>query len=215
MTFDREKYKQFARQQIAGRRKTAAIAVIILILISFLFSIPETNANYSLDDINGFTGGSWLHMINYLVTRNQLTPLKAGFSIIETLITFILTIATSHFFLAYSRSPEPVPLKVFFEGFNKWGRGILTGLWQSLWLLIWIFAYSCLAVLVTMPFALIFSEDSEITAFVSLIAVIAACVFVVIKTIEYSQHFYLVAEFPELGIRKALRISILILLFVY
>ena len=135
------------------------------------------------------------------------------FSLIETLIAFITEIALASFFLAYSRSPEPVSLKVFFEGFNKWGRGVLAGLWQVLWYMIWILAIATIGVIAMIPIFLILPstlETFEVSYLLSLLIALVCCVFVIIKAIEYSHHFYLVAEFPELGIRKALRISILI-----
>ena len=210
MNFDRERYKQFARQQISGRRRTAGLAILILLVISLIFSIPESRMSYSIDDILALSGSSFIDIINYFNANSQVTPLTTAFSIIETLVSFITTIAIAHFFLAYSRSPEPVPLKTFFEGFNKWGRGILTGLWQTLWLVLWIFLAGCIAVLASIPFMIILPESELLTGIVTLLLLIACFVLIIIKSIEYSHHFYLIAEFPELGIRKALRISILI-----
>lgn len=210
MTFDREKYKEFARQQIKGRQKTAAIAILIVVLITLLFSIPETRINYSWDEMMA-ASTSFSDLVNYFNSSGQSTPLALLFSLIEAIISFITQIALASFFLAYSRSPEPVSLKVFFEGFNKWGRGILAGLWQSLWYIIWILAISAIGIVAMIPIFLILPNAMDSIAVAnlfSMLLVIVCCVFVIIKAIEYSHHFYLVAEFPELGIIKALKISI-------
>lgn len=212
MYFDREKYKQFSRQQIAGRRKNASLAVLIVVLITFLFSIPETRMSYSFEEMYSALCSSFSDFINYINSNDQVTPLKTCFSIIETLISFILSIVIASFFLIYSRSPEPVSLKAFFAGFNKWGRGILTGLWQVLWYFVWIALIVLAATIIFVPVFLILSVDTAgtVSSFLTLLLTIAAFILIIIKGIEYSHHYYIVAEFPEIGIRKALRISILI-----
>lgn len=213
MTFDRERYKQFASQQIAGRRKNATLAVLVVLIITLLFSIPETRLNYTWNDMLTAAQSSFTELTNYLSTNNGTTPLKTALSIIETIVSFIVQIALASFFLAYSRSPAPVSLKVLFEGFNKWGRGILTGLWQLLWYAIWICVIAIIGVIIMIPLYLIFPnamENYDNVYNFTLLIVIACLIFIIIKAIEYSHHFYLVAEYPELGIRKALRISILI-----
>ena len=213
MNFDREKYKQFARQQIAGRRKNATLAVLVVVIIALLFSILEIRLNYTWEDMLAAANSSFSDLINYLSTNDNATPLKTAFSLIDTVVSFIIQIALATFFLAYSRSPEPVSLKVFFEGFNKWGRGLLTGLWQVLWYAVWVLVISILGVIVLIPILIVFPstlETFETAYLTSMLIALVCCVFVVIKAIEYSHHYYLVAEFPELGIRKALRISILI-----
>lgn len=212
MTFDREKYKEFARQQISGRRKNASLAVLTVVLITLLFSIPESRINYSWEEIMA-ASASWTDLVNYFNSNSQTTPLAFIFSFIQTIIGFVTQIALASFFLAYSRSPEPVFLKVFFEGFNKWGRGILTGLWQLLWYVIWVIAITVIGIAAMIPLFLILPdtvESFELVYLLSMLLVIVCSIFVIVKAIEYSHHFYLVAEFPELGIRKALRISILI-----
>ena len=210
MYFDREKYKQFARQQIAQRRKPATLAVLVVFIITLLFSIPETRLTYSWNEMLEAARSSFLDLVDYINSSGKTSPLATVFSLIETIISFITDIAIASFFLAYSRSPEPVPLKFFFEGFNKWGRGILTGLWQSLWYLIWMLAIIAAGVVLLIPLMLIIPDTQAIITFSTPFIVLVCCVFILIKAIEYSHHFYLVAEFPELGVCKALKISILI-----
>ncbi|MBO4532101.1 MAG: DUF975 family protein [Treponema sp.] len=208
MYFDREKYKQFARQQIAGRRKTATLAVLIVVVISLLFSIPESRLNYSWDELKMAASTSFSDLLNYINNSGKSNPLTFVFSLIQTIISFITGIAIASFFLTYSRSPEPVSLKVFFEGFNKWGRGILAGLWQTLWFVIWMLAVLAAGLLLMIPLLFIIPGADSTVNLLSSILVIACFVVIIIKAIEYSHHIYLVAEFPELGIIKALKISI-------
>ena len=210
MYFDREKYKEFARRQISGRRKNAALAILIVVVITLAISIPERRLNTSFNEILR-TARSSEGFLDYLSENKDTISLTFIFSFITTLINFITRIALTSFFLAYSRSPEPVSLKVFFEGFNKWGRGILAGLWQTLWCFLWMLGLLFIYILLLIP--CIFIPSSFSTSVVSILSnliIILICILLVIKALEYSQLFYLVAEFPELGIRKALRISILI-----
>lgn len=210
MEFQRKKYKEFAVKQLSGRWKPAVIAMLIMAAISFIFSIPSSNLNFSWDELQRMAGYSPMELWNYLGNSGKVTPAQTIFGIIENLVALILEIAAAHFFLAYSRSPEPVPLKTYFEGFNKWGRGILTGLWQALWYTIWILVAVLAIVLCSIPLEFIFNMSETVMAVTELVLLVSALVLFIIKSIEYSHHFLLVAEFPELGIRKALRISILI-----
>lgn len=210
MYFDRAKYKNFARQQLKGRRKNATLAVLVVVIISLLFSIPETRLNYSWKDMVTAANSSFTDFMDYIRNTNNNSILASVFSIIESLVTFITSIALASFFLAYSRSPEPVALKSFFEGFNKWGRGILAGLWQSLWYFVWLLVCSFAALIIITPILIVTNDPSLSSSLVTLLLLVAFITIIVIKAIEYSHQFYLVAEFPELGIRKALRISILI-----
>lgn len=210
MEFQRRKYKEFAVKQLSGRWQPAVIAMLIMAAISLIFSIPSSNFTLLWDELQQLATYSPIEIWNYLGNANKIGPVQTVFGIIENLIALILEIAAAHFFLAYSRSPEPVPLKTYFEGFNKWGRGILAGLWQALWYTIWIIACCFIVLLGALPLYFITNANETVMDIAIFIVMIAVFVFFIIKSIEYSHHMLLVAEFPELGIRKALRISILI-----
>ena len=167
MYFDREKYKEFARRQISGRRKNAALAILIVVVITLAISIPERRLNTSFNEILR-TARSSEGFLDYLSENKDTISLTFIFSFITTLINFITRIALTSFFLAYSRSPEPVSLKVFFEGFNKWGRGILAGLWQTLWYFLWMFGLLFIYILLLIP--CIFIPSSFSTSVVSILS---------------------------------------------
>ncbi|MBR5400578.1 MAG: DUF975 family protein [Treponema sp.] len=209
MVFDRPKYKQFALQQLNGRWKTAVLGTLICLAIGMVFSIPESQFSYSYEDLQNLAGMSLEQMMEYFGMTRTTAVLQFLFSVISQLVSFIINIALAHLWLVYSRSPDPVSLKVLFEGFNKWGRGILAGLWQLLWLIIWGLLCCVIFIAVAFPFAFII-KSSEAFISISPLLFIICCIPLLIKSIEYSHLFYLVAEFPELGIRKALTISKLI-----
>ena len=214
MTFDRPKYKSFALMQLKGRWKTAIFATLISIILLSIFSVTQKQtSDLSYSQIAALSEQQLLEYINS-------NPMYSGAGFVLSLIYFIINsiveIVLVSLFLIYSRSPEPVRLKNYFEGYNKWARGILTGLWKFLWLFLW----GLIAVPVIIAFAFILALTgigsnmtldtiatihliSPIILFISLIPML-------IKSIEYSFIFFFTAEFPELGIRKALRLSILL-----
>ena len=210
MSFDREKYKQFARQQIDGRRKNAALAVLIVVTITLAFSIPQRRLNNTWEELSRAAYSSTEDLLAYFSANKPSLSFTFILSFIATLISFITRIALDSFFLTYSRSPEPVSLKVFFEGFNKWGRGILAGLWQTLWYFIWTLGIMIIYIILLIPCIFLPVALTGIIDILSNLTIVLICALLIIKALEYSQLFYLVAEFPELGVRKALRISILI-----
>ncbi len=215
MEFQRKKYKEFAQKQLAGRWKPAVLAMLIVLIISIIFSIPGSNLSLSWEELTTLSTYSPTEIWNYLAGSGRLSPMQSIFRILNNLISFVMEIAICSFFLTYSRSPQEVPFKTFFEGFNQWGRGILGGLWQVLWYTIWGFAIALVILLGTVP--LIFVSEAAnngaidiILGISELITILGLLIIFIIKSIEYSHHILLLAEFPELGIRKALRISILI-----
>lgn len=210
MEFQRKKYKEFASKQLSGRWKPAVFCSLIIAGISLLFSIPRMNLTYDWNDLVALSRLSIQELWQALGNSNPTTLAHNLLVLIEDIIMLILEIAASQFFLKFSRSPEPVPLKDFFEGFNKWARGILTGLWSGLWLFLWIILVITAGLIIEIPVAMVIPDSELIISLFTLIILVAMLVVMVIKCIEYSHHMLLVAEFPELGIRKALRISILI-----
>ncbi len=208
MFFDRVKYKQFAQKQLQGRWQNALISVLIVFVISLIFSIPQNRMQYSWEELLSLKGASFDEIMAYFSNSDLASPVKNILAIISTLVSFITEIALASFFLNYSRSPEPVSVKTFLEGFNKWGRGILAGLWQVLWYVVWMLPVFLVLMFVLVPVFLFAGENAEfVSLIITDISLILIFVIMIIKSIEYSHHYYLVAEFGELGICRALKIS--------
>ena len=211
MTFDRQKYKKFALMQLKGRWKPAVIATIISILILLIFSVTQnqtTQLSYS-----EMLQLSEQQLLEYIQSDPQFSAPGIILSIIETIMDFIVDIVLVSFFLIYSRSPDPVSLKQYFEGYNKWARGILCGLWKLLWVFLW----GLIAIPVCTAYILIIALLSNSIEFsptfqlvLMTIVLLIGLIPMFIKSIEYSFATFFTAEFPELGIRKALRHSITI-----
>jgi len=109
-----------------------------------------------------------------------------------------------------SRSPEAVTFSDFLEGLSNWRKGITTGLWKILWLLLW----GLLSIPIVVGFTLITASFiSSLTKFYMLLLTVIFFISFIpmfIKAVAYSQMFFLVAEYPDLTARKAMKISILI-----
>ena len=125
MTFDRKKYKSFALMQLKGRWVPAIIATIISVFILVIFSFTQ---NQTTDlTFSQILSLSEEQLLDYIYSSPQFSIPGLILSLIETIMNFIIDIVLVAFFLIYSRSPEPVTLKNYFEGYNKWGRGVLCG----------------------------------------------------------------------------------------
>lgn len=209
MTFDRKKYKSFALMQLKGRWKTAFIATLISIILLTFFSVTQKqNQTLSYSQIKNLTEQQ---LLEYISSNPQYSGPGLILLVISTIVNFIVEMVLVSLFLIYSRSPEPVTLKNYFECYNKWARGILTGLWKTLWLFLWGLISIPVILLFSFLLALFASNLTiELTQIILPILLLIALIPMFIKSIEYSFVFFFTAEFSEIGIRKALRMSILL-----
>ena len=209
MTFDRPKYKSFALMQLKGRWKTAVLGTLISIALLLLFSFTQSQtSNVSYSELINY---SYEQLLEYFRNSPEYSAPGIILSIIQTIMDFIVEIVLISFFLIFSRSPDPVSLKKYFEGYNKWARGILCGLWRLLWLFLWGLLAIPLYLLCVLTLGFLPFETSMFTAFVvAPVVLLIGLIPMLIKSIEYSFAFYFAAEFPEVGVRKALRLSITI-----
>lgn len=211
MTFDRKKYKSFALMQLKGRWKQAVFATLISLALLMVFSVTQNQtSDLSYQQILNL---SEQELLDYLRSNPQYSAPGIILSIIETIMDFIVDIVLVSFFLIYSRSPDPVTMKNYFEGYNKWARGILCGLWKLLWVFLW----GLIAIPVCTAYIFIIallSNNYEFSVEFQLVmltlVLIIGLIPMFIKSIEYSFATFFTAEFSELGIRKALRHSITI-----
>lgn len=207
MVFERKKYKKFALMQLKGRWTTVVLATLITSLVLFVFSFTENRGFVSIDQLRALGNASYEEILAFLSSTAK--PVTLPFfilSLIEALVNFIFEIALAYLFIAISRSPDPVSLKVFFEGLNNWGRGILVGLWTTLWIFLWMLVAIPMSIVFLVPFIL-FEASADTIAMFTPILVIISFIPMFIKSIAYSMGVYLVAEFPNLPITRSLDIS--------
>lgn len=215
--FDRQKYKDFAKIQLRGRWLIPVLVTFITIIIANILSLPDTlrlYSSYTPEEIQELLGLSLQEMITVMTNKAQANTgnslIALLLSIISTLIQFVLIMGSLNVFLKMSRSPEPVTFSDFLEGLSNWRKGITTGLWKILWLLLW----GLLSIPIVVGFTLITASFiSSLTKFYMLLLTVIFFISFIpmfIKAVAYSQMFFLVAEYPDLTARKAMKISILI-----
>ena len=215
--FDRQKYKDFAKIQLKGRWLIPVLVTFITIIIANILSLPDTlrlYSSYTPEEIQELLGLSLQEMIAVMTNKAQANTgnslIALLLSIISTLIQFVLIMGSLNVFLKMSRSPEPVTFSDFLEGLSNWRKGITTGLWKILWLLLW----GLLSIPIVVVFTLITASFiSSLTKFYMLLLTVIFFISFIpmfIKAVAYSQMFFLVAEYPDLTARKAMKISILI-----
>ena len=139
MLFERKKYKKFARQQLSGRWTVPVLMTLISALVLILFSVPDIIRTiksdvFSLAATIDFNDVSSVNLFISEVSKIESSELLYY---IQMAVKAILEMAGICVFLTMSRSPEPVTLSLFFEGFNNWFRAILAAIWQFIWIFLW------------------------------------------------------------------------------
>lgn len=119
--FNRKKYKKYALVQLKKRWTIPVLAAIIYYAVCALINVPEV---YSVVTSSSFINDGAEILMNF-------------FSIIEFCIILIIVYAQLNLHLKMSRGPEKITFGDFLEGFSKFGRAILCGVWETLWTFLW------------------------------------------------------------------------------
>lgn len=193
---DRQKCKQFALQQLKNRWTTPVLMTLLIAIVGAILSFSTEFINISN-----------VENINVYDEISQLTPFIFIFSIIEVLVTVIFEVASINLYLKMSRSPENITMKPFFEGFNMLGRAILAGLWIFLWIYLWALILVIGFGLIVFAVTFFASELYFVVGFIYIVTFIALMWSLFYIYYRYSQYFFIITEFPNLPIRKALNLS--------
>lgn len=126
--FDRKKYKSFAKQQLQGRWGIPILISVIITIITSIFAIPDMIRTIS-ESSNMMAAEN---MDQYVLAMSELSSSSTSFisTIIQTIVSGILSIASLNVYIQMTRSPEPVSFSLFIEGLNNWLRATLATLWQ-------------------------------------------------------------------------------------
>lgn len=217
--FDRKKYKQFARIQLKGRWKVPVLMTLIALVLTTLFSLPEY-INYPYKDLYSvILNGDFTDVMIFLYkTESTASNTPVILPYIELFVTLILSFVAARIYIKLSQSPDKISFSDYLQNFNLWGRGILVGLWQILWIMIWcltvvpvIFILSFIMVLFTTPQIIAGGDINEILMAPSLvltfIAIILFLIVITIKSLSYSMTWLIAAEHEKCTVRQALNIS--------
>lgn len=133
--FDRKKYKQFAKTQLKGRWPTPLLMTLITFLILILLQAHELRD--FLQELSEFTITADEPLIMTETISYSTASIETLRTWIAILVEFILIFAQVNVYITLSKGPEPVGLTKFIEGLGLWGKAILAGLWNTLWILLW------------------------------------------------------------------------------
>lgn len=102
------------------------------------------------------------------------------------------------------RRKDETTLGAFFGFFSYGLTGALMFLWMNLWLLVWTLPFMVALGLITF----VPGSNSGIITVAAVVIVVAMTVVMTWKSIQYSLAFYALAQEPDIGARRALRLSI-------
>ncbi len=211
---DIKKYKSFAKIQLQNRWTVPVLMTLIIGAILRIFSLPS-----DIKLLKDVTSGAFsqagnlnLRQIFQLFTESssgKSTFLDFILSLIELSVQFILTYGALSVYLAMSRSPEQVPFSTFFEGLSNWSRGLLTGLYLTLRIFLWgLIAIPVVSIYIILLTITNVNISGGIAGAITPIILIIGMIPAFIKAFAYSQTFYLAAEYQNISITEALKLSI-------
>ena len=113
LMFDRKKYKSFAKQQLQGRWGIPILISVIITIITSIFAIPDMIRTIS-ESSNMMAAEN---MDQYVLAMSELSSSSTSFisTIIQTIVSGILSIASLNVYIQMTRSPEPVSFSLFIE----------------------------------------------------------------------------------------------------
>ena len=135
--FERKKYKSFAKTQLSGRWGIPILVTIFVIIITRIFSVPDLLNLYKNGYFAAALSGDFQALAR--IAGNRETSMLT--TIIQSIVSAILEVASINVYLKMSRSPSPVSFSDFLEGFNNWARATLGILWQILWIFLWMLIF--------------------------------------------------------------------------
>jgi uncharacterized membrane protein len=228
------KIKEFKKQalgQLSGHWTTPVLLTLIIGAINVLLSVPGfvSGFNTMIDELNGEFSFSYNQTEDFMfpiftdvyrrIFLGQLVQYM--FSVIAFIINGAVAIALSRFYIALSINSEKTTFTIFFDGLNRWGKGILAMLWMTLWLTLWmlllfaiamaVFGIGVLLLYVSVGGSEQWQEASlgvGLLIFIMGVVSIACGVFYINKSISYSQMLFLQAEYPDVSVSKSLKASI-------
>lgn len=209
--FDRKKYKDFAKIQLKNRLTVPMLVTLIILLIGRLLSIPDSVNRFgglTPNELKELMASGYSGLMNYFSKNQQNDVLVFLFSLIQTIVNFVLGYGAISVYLKMSRSPENVPFSTFIDGLSNWTRAILTGLWQLLWVFIWGLLFLPVTIVVVWIATLFFTSLPMVTVQILIVSLsMLGFIPAIIKSISYSQMFYIACECPDVSIKNTMKIS--------
>ena len=178
--FDRQKYKRFAKVQLQNRWLPVIFITLFTAIISSFFSIPDYMRIYNSDGFKMLLSGQWS-----LDTIRQIAEaensLPANQTFLLSMVQLIIAEILEVAALNVYLKMTRSPDKVPFSAFIEGFNNWGRAVLGILWQFLWVLLWSFLFVIPG-----------------------------IIKYIAYSQMFFIIAEYDNVSVTKAMRISMII-----
>ncbi len=179
--FDRAKYKSFARTQLKGRWIVPVLVTLLCAVIMSLLNVPYyKNLFGNLSKIPTISMNTDIDAVNAYITSASFegNSVRTAFASITSWLQIIVG-----FVFAFAQIHLYIKMSrnanpVHFSDFIEGLASWWRGVLAGLWVFLWVFLWSMLFFIPG-----------------------------IIKSYAYSQTFFLAAEYPQLSIRKAMRVS--------
>lgn len=210
--FPRAQMKSDAKEALRGHWLAAICIMLLYSVFSYLGTYAMMKMMLPGVSLTDFMFGSGKLMEQAIEqgpawASNPQTLVFLGLvgSIVGILLSGIFQMALVMWASAIAeRRSDETTLGAFFGFFSYGLTGALMFIWMNLWLLVW-----------TLPFTLamgvigfLAGGNDTITAVAMLVIMVAMMVVIIWKSIQYSMAFYALAQDPDIGARRALRLSI-------
>lgn len=192
--FERKVYKKHAREQLKNRWKAplqisfATTSFFVILYIVLLSSTPT--------------------QMEIMTTQNwqYLYGIVAPYIVMGLIASFIfgtIHITIAYFYLSFIKNNNDSTFRTFLEGFHLWGKGVRSYFWMTLWVFLWQLAFIT-------PITLVSFFLVHITKMEFLFVVLPFLFYApaIVKIIAYSQMFFVIADNPNVSVRRAMEISI-------
>jgi len=204
----RQEIKEYAKGAFEAQRGTCVLGLFLVMLITVGFAlvsnIPSVmlNFSYTAMDFN----------VALLGTVAVIGIIISILAVPVIIISVVLEVNVSGFFVKVYYGQTVKYSEPYSEIKNNFGRKLGGMFWQMLWIYLWSLAFMTpaiiISVIVIVTAVTSFYHTVQLyVVFVPLIAILLACVPIVIKTLSYSMTQYILASNPNVPATNAIKLS--------
>ena len=204
----REEIKDYAKQTFKAQRGPCVLGLFLVMLLtsgySIVTNIPNLMINFSFltQDYN----------FAYLGVLTAITSIIGLLAIPVMLISFVLSVNISGFFVKVYYSQPVRSTEPYYEIRNNFSRKLGGMCWEFLWTYLWTMAF-----IAPVVFIIIFTiaiaalsytfHATENFFFLAFFFILAAYIPVMIKVLSYSMTKYILASNPNVKATDAIKLS--------
>ncbi|MDR3312427.1 MAG: DUF975 family protein [Spirochaetaceae bacterium] len=213
--FETWRFKIDALSQLRGHRLVPALIILFYMAIRNVMVLQYAAFTPDSEALLGYSAEFFRYWDFSFPSLGGMFPAvgnRAGIlvcmGILVSLITAAIQIALYRYFLAFSTSSAATGFPVFLDGLVFWGKSILGSVYLALRMIAW-------SLLLIPLFGLFAALESVLGWRIIMAALFPAGIglwgfLYFYKYLSYSQMFFVLAEYPQVGVRKALKTSALI-----